>query len=243
MKARNLMIASLATLITVCSVAAAQSTAHVTTGNALVDGILSQASKMVFKDANGMLTNRYGGGYTTTYLTWPNPTTNTGMYTAYSRCASFTTMLLKATYGWTPNKALGNSPFAHEYYSSIMDSRYGFVKRPDWDSVRMGDILASAYNDGSADTGHVMIVLDMDAMTEMDEDGNQIWRVQVLDSTKTPHTNDTRNTFAQLNQGVGRGEIAVWTQNGQIVTWSWSVGGTFYNSTARPLTVGYFKTP
>jgi len=225
--------------LTIASVAAnAQVIAHANLAYELIRGINNQATKGVFKDADGVSTNRYGAYYPDMYFSVPVANDPTSVYSVYGRCASFVTLLLKACYNWDPGD-LGQSPFADEYYASILNSSHNLIQRLDFSKAKYGDILASKYsNDG--DTGHVMIfnnakLLTYDAATKTRE-----YEVTVMDCSKDPHTNDTRTYFPQLAQGAGIGRIRVKTVKNVLTEWAWKVTDPYYSVTDRPIVIGFF---
>lgn len=222
--------------------APAQTPLHVTVGNGLIDGILSQAANNKFYDEAGVLTNRYGGTTSSYYIHGPTQEAPDTMFGAYGKCAPYVTMLLKECYGWVPSTAIGNSPSAKLYYEIIRDSSYGFTKRASFTDWKVGDILASGYYDNSNSTGHVMVMLNATEFANDQATKTREYWVQVMDCSDGIHTNDTRSLFSTLNQGgVGRGIIRVKTVDNQIKAWAWSNLGGYYSETGRPITLGKFN--
>jgi len=226
--------------LTFASVAAhAQATAHASLAYEIIRGIANQATKGVFTDADGISTNRYGANYPNNYFSVPDANDPTSVYSVYGRCASFVTMMLKATYNWDSG-SLGLSPFADEYYTSILNSTHAFTRRTNFSKAKYGDILASMYSN-NGDTGHVMIfnsakLLSYDPVTKARE-----YEVTVMDCSKDPHTNDTRTYFAQIPQGAGIGRIRVKTVNHLLTQWAWKVTDSFYLPSDRPIVIGFFS--
>jgi len=225
--------------LTFASVAAnAQVTAHASLANEIIRGIATQASNLTFTDSAGNPTNRYGANYPDMYFSVPVANDPTSVYSVYGRCASFVTLLLKACYNWNPGD-LGQSPYADEYYTSILNSNHGFTLRTSFSQAQYGDILASKYSNGG-DTGHVMIfsssrLLSYDPATETRE-----YEVTVMDCSKEQHTNDTRSMYSQLPKGAGTGQIRVKTVNDGLIAWAWRVTDSYYAPSARPIVLGFF---
>jgi hypothetical protein len=226
--------------LTIASVAAnAQPYAHANLAYEIIRGLNLQANKGIFTDADGVATNRYGASWPNDYFTVPVDNDPTSVYSVYGRCASFVTMMLKATYNWDPDD-LGESPFADEYYTSILNSNHGFMRRLDFTKARYGDILASMYSN-NGDTGHVMIfsrskLVKYDPATKTRE-----YEVTVMDCSKEQHTNDTRSVYAQMPKGAGIGQIRVKTVNNLLTEWAWRVTDSFYLPSARPIVIGFFS--
>jgi len=211
---------------------------HLTLANELVDGILAQADNGVTTDATGTLTNRYGGAVGSYYITFAEPDVEGSVYSNFTRCAPFLTQLFKAAYGWTPPKAIGNSPDPKKYYNSIVSSANGFSSRAKFSDWQPGDILASPYYDDSSNIGHVMLMLNAEEISYDPATETREYAVLVLDSSSGKHTSDTRVLYPALKDGVGRGVIKVKTVQDQPTQWAWKVTSSYYNAADRPLAVG-----
>lgn len=93
-----------------------------------------------------------------------------GKLHAFTRCGSFTALLLKAAYpGVIDDTVLtaltgSNSPYADQWFTAIdtqkkdAASQIGFTQRNSMADVETGDIFAAVYPVGTDDTGHVMTV-------------------------------------------------------------------------------------
>ena len=240
--ATSILIAAVASLAGAVTNVQGKVPLHVRMGNHLIDGIMGQAVNGVVTDVNGVKTNRYGGVNGQYYLTFPDPAVEESVFSNYSRCAPFVTMLLKTSYGWVPATQIGSSPDAKEYYTSIRDSAYSFGKRTNFSSWKIGDLLASGYYDGSNDTGHVMVVLSVKLVSEDTVTKTREYDVLVMDSSSGIHSRDTRTLCPQLNQGgVGRGTIKIKTVDDVIKQWAWSRGAAYYPEAGRPIVLGYFN--
>jgi hypothetical protein len=214
---------------------------HLTAAEALVGSFRAQGEAGVFSDSNGVPLNHYGASWANAYLVW-GPTAK-----ADAQCSSFLTLLLQNSYaGWTAKKAgfTSASPTAAVYHDAIEGNACGFRRVSDFASILPGDVLAAKYYDDSDNTGHVMLVRGAQALST-DAAGVTTWEVDVIDCSKSNHSQDSRvftlapgTTFA--TGGVGHGLMRVFTQNGGIVAYSWSFanGSTVYGPSVRHLVLG-----
>jgi hypothetical protein len=212
---------------------------HLTLAKELVQGILDQAAANEFNDANGVLTNRYGGEVGTYYITFADPDVPNSSYSNYTRCAPFLTQLFKEAYNWTPPQAMGNSPDPKKYHNAISKSINGFTFRPDFSKWEPGDILASPYYDTTKNIGHVMLLLSAEEISNDPATKTKEYYAWVLDSSGDLHSSDTRTLYASLNKGgVGMGQIRIKTINNVISQWAWNKTTAYYSADGRPMTIG-----
>lgn len=189
---------------------------------ALAEQIRAEGEAGRFTDERGKPINRYGQDPDGAHLNWGKSAS------ACARCNTFLTLLLKdANPGWTPRKAGFHmrSPMAGDYHDAIANDRYGFRQVTDFAKVQPGDILAARYYDPSRDTGHVMIVRHAIQGTP-ETDGTIKWTVDVVDCSSGKHSGDTRTFPNHETTGVGEGKMAVFTREGKIVAYTWSLKKT-----------------
>ncbi|AIE85671.1 hypothetical protein [Fimbriimonas ginsengisoli] len=221
--------------------AAASTPTHLAAADQLVTTLRTQGDNGIFTDATGTPLNRYGAAWADAYVFW-GPTAR-----AYAQCNNFMTLLLQNSYpGWTAKGAgfSSASPTAAMYHDAIEGNLYGFQKVSNFSNILPGDLLVAKYFDGSDNTGHVMLVRGAQAMGT-DGAGVTTWQIEVIDCSKSNHSQDTRvfnlgpnTTFA--TGGVGRGLMQVFTKNGAILAYTWSLanGSPVYYPAARHLTLG-----
>lgn len=217
--------------------------AHLSTAEMLVANMRAQGERGLFNAPNGMPLNQYGAGWPNAMISVASPART------YARCSSFVTLvLMMSNPGWTASNAgMGSaSPTAAMYHDAIEASVNGFKKVGKFSNVRAGDLLMVKYADPDDDTGHAMIVRDF-AASDPDVNGVVTWTVQVIDCSKSVHSEDTRvfnvgvGTTVVTN-GAGMGKIRVFTKNDKIVGYAWSLsGGTIYLPEDRHMTLGRFQ--
>ena len=166
-----------------------------------------------------------------------------------SVCATFLTMLLTRSYNLTDPELsawMGStSPNAGLYHDAIL-AENGFQTIVIAPEIEIGDILAIKYPDGSASTGHVMVVTSPPverAPTAPLVPGTTQYEVSIIDSSSSPHgPADTRELGGgAFDTGVGEGTFRLYADAaGNIVghTWSTEATSTYYNQNERSLTVG-----
>lgn len=81
-------------------------------------------------------------------------------------------------------------------------------------NIRVGDILVWSKKNvpKTGDTGHMAIVLTLPILER-----KGVWRIQVSDSSKMIHDNDSRTS-----SGVGKGEMFLLEKNDEIIGYIWS---------------------
>jgi hypothetical protein len=252
------------------SVAAFAQPAHLSKGLQLVDEITAAQSQGVYTGSVAgadVFLNRYGGSWDSvsdpSFIRFFNAATNT--YAAnYTTCAPLVTHLLKYTYGWNwkligiPNPLAGgalaykSSPSSYLYVSAIKNL-VAFTQR----SVNLADVqpgdIAARWEVGT-DTGHTMIVVGVNfasaklyplASTNADFipalAGSTYIEMNVLDSSASSHTNDTRlityNGVTSASGGAGVGTMGVFINGaGEIIAHTWSLPTSSYQSTKNGVT-------
>jgi len=221
----------------------ASNTVHLNRAMLLVNNMRLQGEKGLFTAPNGKPLNQYGAA-------WPNAMVSIGSPArTYARCSSFVTLMMMISYpGWTAqNAGFGSaSPTAAMYHDAFEASSNGFKKVPKFSLAHPGDLLAVKYSDPDDDTGHIMILVDAVAGAP-DANGVTPWTVDVIDCSKSGHSQDTRNfslgggTTIETN-GAGSGKMLVFTKNDKIVGYAWSLlnGSTIYTPDVRHMTIGRY---
>ncbi|HSI72081.1 MAG TPA: hypothetical protein VK934_02805 [Fimbriimonas sp.] len=223
-------------LLASVSVASAAPTVHLENARSLVSHMRAQGELGMFFDQNNVEYNQYGANWANVVLDYHEP--------AYANavCSSFLTRLLMDSYaGWTAKgKGFASaSPTAAVYHEAVSASFGGFREVKVFENIKPGDILAAKYLDGSADTGHIMIVNDAIAGPP-DAKGYIRWSVQVIDCSKSTHSTDTRGFPNYTSRGVGMGWMYIWTRWNKIVSYAWSQrnGSIVYTPEVRHLVLG-----
>jgi hypothetical protein len=203
---------------------------------------LGTARRLVQDLQHNALVNEYGSR--PTYLRWDHPTRE-----ARTVCATFIARLFEHTYGWKESDIrqwLGASGADASEWQKAIVSENGFRRLRKIGDVHPGDLMAIKYNDGSKDTGHIMVVDQepehIEAATPI-EQGTEQYGVVVIDSSATGHgPTDTRHRpDGSFTGGIGRGTFRLYTDlDGRIVGYAWSETpkSEFYQSPTRDLVVG-----
>ena len=203
---------------------------------------LQTARQLVRDLRSDALVNEYGSR--PTFLRWSHPTRE-----ARTVCATFVAHLLEHTYGWkseTIQQWLGaNGADASEWWEAVVKEN-GFQRFHKIEDVRPGDLLVIKYNDGSKDTGHIMLVDQTPqriAATAPLARGTEQYHVEVIDSSASGHgPTDTRHKpDGGFTGGIGKGAVRLYAnRDGRIVGYAWSETSksTFYHSPERELVVG-----
>jgi hypothetical protein len=174
-----------------------------------------------------------------------------GEVRATTKCGSFVSELLRQSYPELEDGTLlreltgmGSADAEHWYDAIAGEAQAGGVRLRRIDAIdelRAGDIVAAKYPSGDA-TGHVFLYLGPPRVNAYS--GGTL--VEVLDSTQSPHSADTRG---RGGEGIGRGWLRLYpADDGAIAGWRWSLDDTtafFANGTcavaaceSRPLVVG-----
>ena len=191
-----------------------------------------------------------------------------GALHASTQCGGYVALLATATFpdvtagairaltgSRAPHSAQWHAAIGRAARTTVRGRTVGLVARAQASDLVAGDILAAAYTVGDAH-GHTMVVerarldragviVDIPGEPQVDR-----WRVEVHDSTATPHgptDSRWRRDGGAHDQGIGRGEIYLFaaTETGAIVGWTWShASATVFQGTApsaanyRPLVAG-----
>lgn len=202
---------------------------------------IGQAEALV-ASLKGVADNHYGQGHR--FIRW-----NPAHAAARTVCSSFTTLLLEHVYGWTDDDFKewtgSRDPDAAPYHDAIVQEN-GFRRIREISHIAPGDFIAIKYNDGSADTGHVMMV-DAAPVEQPAADpivpGTTQYTVTVIDSSASGHgPDDTRSLGnGKFTGGIGRGVFRLYAnRDGQIAGYAWSASrkSVYYHRPGRALVVG-----
>lgn len=231
--------------------------AHLTKGLQLVDEITAAQAVGVFADANNVPLNRYGGSWNSAsdpsfirLADLPNgvlPGNNT-------KCSPLVTHLLKFCYGWNwksysfvdpllnVTKSV-SSPTPYQYIA-LLNQGQGFAQKiARLDQAQPGDILLW-WQVGTDDKDHAMAIVNVDlasAKAYPSQHANALpayagttyYEVEVLDSSSSVHTNDSRMVLIDGVEthipGIGTGTIGVLVNAGhEIVGVTWSLPTSDY---------------
>jgi hypothetical protein len=179
-----------------------------------------------------------------TFVHWGHPTRK-----ARTVCGSLVALLLEHIYHWnaeTIETWLGaGGEDASTWYKAIIHAN-GFKQYRNVAQIRPGDYLAIKYNDGSKDTGHIMLV-DKEpehiVATAPLKPGTEQYRVEVIDSSRSGHgPTDTRHKPGGGFTGdIGKGIFRLYVHgDGSIAgyTWSEEALSKFYKKPERTLVIG-----
>ncbi len=214
----------------------AQSTLHLDHARTLVAQLRTQGEAGEFFDENGVEYNRYGASWSNSYIAWGDPSY------VHAVCSNFYIRLMMDSYpGWTARGVgfTSSSPSSAVLHDAVEANACQYVHVTDFGAAQPGDLLAIKYLDGSASSGHTMI-LDSAEPSFVYGDGTVRWSVQVIDCSSGVHSQDTRVFPGYTSSGVGSGYMNVYTLNGQITGYSWSQSNSskIYTPNLRHLTVG-----
>lgn len=185
--------------------------------------------------------NEYGSN--PTFLRWGHPTRE-----ARTVCGSFVTRLIERSYGLTAQEIhhwLGAGGTDAVDWWNVIAHEKGFRRLRRIDEIQPGDVLAIKYDDGSKDTGHVMVADDapvpISAVSPL-VSGTEQYRLAVIDSSASGHgPEDSRHRPGGGFGGIGRGFARLYAdQKGRIVGYAWSETpkSTFYQAPERKLAIG-----
>ena len=165
-------------------------------------------------------TNSYG---------WPPAVTWAGIDGATvtsnkSVCSTLQVALLEQAYGFTAAQMTAwtgaSQPLAGAMYDAA-EAGNGFTAFTQISDVSVGDLWSAKYISGSSDTGHIALI-DAAPVLEKTTATQELWDVTVIDSTGSPHTNDTRS--ANGEDGVGEGTMRMYTDlSGNLTGYSWGL--------------------
>ncbi len=147
-------------------------------------------------------------------------------------------------------------PLAMHYHLAIRDRR-GFDRIEDFALTRPGDVIATRYEPGAGNSGHVMVVDEppqREARGAREPGGEVVpfdaalWRVRVIDASRTGHgPGDSRFVGdRRVRNGLGSGYFRVATDpRGEVVAHAFGTASTdaWHSVNKRPLMVGRVLRP
>ena len=257
----SLLILSAAALFT-AGTALATEPAHLTAGLLLVDQINATHAQGIFTDPEGTAINTYGGSWNSnsdpSFIRFMD--VENSVYPANNTvCAPLVTHLLQHTYGWNWNAypfldpkdgfQLDTSASPNPWqYLELINQGVGFTSKvTDARQAAPGDIISIHYS--GTTSGHTMIVVELhlDEPMPYPQSGSNLnpalagttyYRMTILDSTSSPHSNDSREfTVVDENDnpvpyevhGAGTGDMGIFLDaNGAVVGHPWSLPSADY---------------
>ena len=230
---------------------------HLTDGLQLVDEINATHSLGIFEDADEVPVNRYGGSWEDdvdpSFIRFFDQ--NNGILPANNTvCAPLVTHLLLHSYGWDWGNIIfkdpledgaldtSESPNPWQYVELIRQEK-GFADHiTNARQAKPGDVISIHYTSGSS--GHTAILVDLPlgnpqaypqngANLVPELAGTHFYPITILDSTSSPHSNDTReftvvdddnNVTNHVITGAGTGQMGIFLDlSGRIKGHLWSV--------------------
>lgn len=232
---------------------------HLTKGLQLADEIAGQQDAGVFKDAANVSLNRYGGSWNSqtdpSFIRFAN--LPAGVFAANNtKCSPLVTHLLKHCYNWNWSAHSFYDPLlkvtktsaspAPYQYIQLLKAGKGFAAQiTRLDQVLPGDLLFW-WQVGTDDKDHAMLVVSVNlasakpyptnhAYSKPEYAGTTYYEVEVLDSSSSTHSNDSRivpvNGVDTHIPGIGTGIIGVLVDtNFAIRAVTWSLPTSDYNT-------------
>ena len=262
MKLRSLH--STLAILAITGVATATVPQHLADGLQLVDEITATQSLGIFEDNEGVAVNNYGGSWNSnndpSFIRFFDE--QNGILPANNTvCAPLVTHLLIHSYNWnwysktffdpkTQKNKKSSSPNPWQYLE-LIEQLVGFEQKiTDVRQALPGDIISIHYS--GTTSGHTVILVDLDLANPMPypENGNNLnphlagttfYRMRVLDSTSSPHSNDTRE-FSVIDpetdeitaheiDGIGTGDMGIFLNDaGEVIGHTWSLSPSSYAS-------------
>lgn len=230
---------------------------HLELGLQLVDEINATHSLGIFEDEGGVEVNRYGGSWNDeddpSFIRFFDqgdgilPANNT-------ECAPLVTHLMMHAYDWD----WGDYPFLDPkdgfvldtsaspnpwQYLELIEQNEGFEQKiTNVRQSKPGDIISIHYLNGTS--GHTAILVDLhledpiaypEAGNNLNPElaGTHFYRMTIMDSTNSPHSNDTReftvfddddNPTDHVVTGAGIGDMGIFLDiAGNIIGYTWSL--------------------
>lgn len=236
--------------------------AHLANGLLLVDQIRAAQANHLFTDSDGVEINRYGGSWNSnddpSYIRFLD--VEHGVYPGNNTtCAPLVTHLLKYSYNWNwsaytfidplTNKSTKSASPNPPRYNALIKQRKGFTAQITHVlDAQPGDVI-SMHKLGTS-SGHTVlfVALDTDHPLAYPASGSNwnpalagttFYRLTVLDSTSSPHSNDTREfTLVDENDvatpyeitGIGTGDMGILVNpDGTVVGHTWSLPNSDYD--------------
>jgi hypothetical protein len=228
-----------------------------------MNAALALANKYVADVAAPGAYNHYGLPASITYVN--------GVIHATTECAPLVRLVLENAYASVTPTALqgltgSTQPDSAQFHDAIAaqttfvqgNNTFAFHARSAVSAIQPGDILAAKYASAHG-SGHTMLV---NTITLVGSNLTGIfagmtvneYRVQVIDSTSSPHTGDPNypDSRGTTGQGIGTGYILLYedAQSGALVGWTWNTKQrTPYQSfnpagsNYRPIDAGYLTGP
>lgn len=237
---------------------------HLTDALQLVDEINATHSLGIFEDDEGVEVNHYGGSWNSnsdpSFIRFFDeqqgilPANNT-------RCAPFVTHIMEHSYGWDwgdhefedpkDNFEIDTSASPNPWqYLELINQGVGFeTKLTNIRQAKPGDIISIHYS--GTTSGHTAILLELDLDDPMaypanganlapELAGTHYYRMRVIDSSNSPHSNDTRE-FELPNDddemidyeitGLGTGDMGIFLDlSGNIIGYTWSLPNSDYGT-------------
>lgn len=224
---------------------------------------LTLANKYLADVAVAGAYNHYGLPASITYVN--------GIIQATAECAPLVRLVLENAYASVTGTVLkgltgSTQPDSAQFHDAIAaqktfvqgNNTFAFQARSTVSAIQPGDILAAKY-DSTHGSGHTMLV---NSITLVGSNLTGIfagmtvnkYRVQVIDSTSTPHSGDPNypDSRGTSGQGIGSGYIYLYenAQTGALVGWTWNTkqvtpyqGVNPAGSNYRPIVAGYLTGP
>lgn len=229
---------------------------HLIDGLQLVDEINAAHALGIFVDGDDVAINRYGGSWSgndQSYIRFMDE--DNGVFPGnLTKCAPLVTRLLEYSYDWDwndypffnpkENNAWDDtaSPNPWEYLALIEQGKGFAMKVTNIRQSNPGDIISIHYIGETS--GHTAILVDLHLEDPMEYPevgdnlvpqlaGTHFYRMTILDSTQSPHSNDSRE-FTVVDEddvetdheivGAGTGDMGIFLDiNGNIIGHMWSL--------------------
>ena len=233
---------------------AADSNPHLDLGLELVSQIQAKQQAGIFVNNDGDEINRFGGSWGNVYFQLENQAPNP-LPECYAQSSSFVTLLLNQTYGWNwhdhpfidPVSQLikeRTSPSSYQY-AALIEQQVGFESKiTRLDLVQPGDIFTTVNVGGTSGYTGIIAGVNLQEGLPYPENlnnsnpaffGTTFYPVEVLDSTSSDHSFDTR-TFEHQGQlmeteGVGVGMLGMLVNvDFEVVGYTWSLPTSDYDN-------------
>jgi hypothetical protein len=169
---------------------------------------------------------------------------------SHTDCSGLVNAMLSQANGWTPQdlqRHVGRRrPGASTYFDAIQ-ARRGFERVDRVQDIREGDFIAVRYEDGSADSGHIMIVESPPLHAHSQSmPGLTAWDVRVIDSSRSGHGPDDTRAIGprRFREGLGMGDLRLYAAgDGTPAGYCWSPlpRSAFFPVAERPIAIGRLR--